>query len=70
MCQSCCHCCALFVFARVSIVNVNDNPAVSLSGDIPVVKMLNVTYTEGNGTQTILPNIAVIDTDPTAMIQR
>ena len=57
-------------YCRLEIVNINDNPAISLVGESPIIRDLAVNYTEGSGPMTIVPNVFVIDTDPVEMISR
>ena len=59
----------LFVFfSSVTIVNVNDQPAVSLDGEAPIVSEISINFTEGAVPVTLAPNLVVVDSDPAAMI--
>ena len=60
----------LYFTLRVAIINTNDEPFVSLAGGAPGVQELTFDYTEGDGPELITPQLVVVDTDPTAMIQR
>ena len=51
-------------------MNVNDAPAISLDGEDPVITIRSVNYTEGNGSVEIVPNIVILDSDPSPIIQR
>lgn len=55
---------------QVTIVNVNDEPSISLVGGDPIIRNQSVTYTEGNGALRLTPGLVVVDTDPDAMIQQ
>lgn len=50
-------------------MNINDNPVVSLNGEIPVIEY-TTSYVEGSGAMTIVPNLHVLDVDPSPMIVR
>ena len=51
-------------------MNTNDNPFVSLNGDIPVIMEYSTSYTEGSGAVVIVPNLHVVDSDPSPLIVR
>ncbi len=51
-------------------MNTNDNPAVSLEGEVPIITSLMVDYMEGGDPLLIIPRVVVIDTDPMEMIIR
>ena len=55
---------------RIDIVNTNDNPSVSLDGENPIIMNFTIPYTEGSGPATILPNLFVVDNDPSPIIIR
>ena len=52
------------------IINTNDNPLISLNGESPVTTMYTTTYTEAMGPVAIVPNLYVVDTDPSPVIIR
>jgi hypothetical protein len=54
----------------INIMNTNDNPFVSLNGDIPVIMEYSTSYTEGSGAVVIVPNLHVVDSDPSPLIVR
>lgn len=60
----------LFFHSSVTIVNINDEPAVSLDGEAPIVRAISISFTEGANPVTLAPNLVVVDPDPTAMIVR
>ena len=51
-------------------MNINDNPLVSLNGDTPVITEYSISYPEGSGTVVIVPNLHIVDTDPSPVIVR
>ena len=57
-------------FSRITIVNLNDPPQISLDGEDPVITAFSTNYTEGDGPQQIVSNLFVVDTDPMAIIRR
>ena len=55
---------------RITIVNLNDPPQISLDGEDPVITAFPTNYTEGGGPLAIVSNLFVVDTDPMAIIRR
>ena len=55
---------------RISIVNTNDAPAVSLDGEDPIISTLDLNYVEGDLNVIVAPNLVIVDVDPDPMIQR
>ena len=58
------------VLITLDITNTNDAPAISLDGSLSPTIFLPRTYTEGEGNSTVLPDVRILDSDPTAMIQK
>ena len=57
-------------FYRISIVNTNDAPEVSLNGEDPIIGTLDLNYVEGDRNVFVAPNLVIVDVDPDPMIQR
>ena len=55
---------------RINLMNINDNPLVSLNGDTPVITEYSTNYAEGSGPVVVVPNLHVVDTDPSPVIVR
>ena len=55
--------------SSIDIMNINDAPLVSLNGEVPVVEY-TISYTEGAGAVPVVPNLHVLDVDPSPIIVR
>ena len=51
-------------------MNTNDNPLISLNGEIPIITEYSTSYMEGTGAIAIVPSLHVVDTDPDPIIIR
>jgi hypothetical protein len=64
------HCARVLLSSRISIINTNDAPIISLDGRDPVITRLSLNYIEGSRNVLVAPNLEIVVVDPQPIIRR